>query len=97
MDPDITNCEDGDARLVGGPTALEGRVEVCLNNVWGTVCQRWFHRVEVQVVCNQFTQAGPGTFHAIACYNVLIYGVNCHHHIQIHLQFITVTMAHQTK
>ena len=74
MDPDITNCEDGDIRLVGGATVLEGRVEVCLNNVWGAVCRGGFHQVEAQVVCDQigFTQDGQGTCHAIACSDIYL-------------------------
>ena len=48
------------SRLVGGATALEGRVEVCLNSVWGAVCHHYFHFEEAQVVCSQlgFQRAG---------------------------------------
>lgn len=46
-------CEDGDIRVVGGETVLEGRVEVCLNRAWGTVCSRGFTEDEAHTVCTQ--------------------------------------------
>ena len=33
-----SNCVDGDVHLVGGASKYQGRVEVCLNRAWGTVC-----------------------------------------------------------
>ena len=33
-----SNCSDGDIRLVGGSTDNEGLVEICVNNMWGTIC-----------------------------------------------------------
>jgi hypothetical protein len=47
------NCRDGDVRLVNGSSPLEGRIEVCFNNVWGTVCDEGFDSDDAQVVCNQ--------------------------------------------
>ena len=49
-----SDCSDGDVRLVGGATEYEGRVEVCLNEVWSTVCaySGWYSNA-AKVVCNQ--------------------------------------------
>ena len=60
MDPLVSECEDGNIRLVGGPTVLKGRVEVCFNNAWGAVCHHSFGAQEARVVCGQlgFQRAG---------------------------------------
>ena len=47
------NCTDGMLRLVGGANSLEGRVEICINNAWGTVCDNSFGTREAQVICAQ--------------------------------------------
>ena len=46
-------CNDGDVRLVGGRSDNEGRVEVCLNHAWGTVCDSSWGTEEANVVCHQ--------------------------------------------
>lgn len=49
----FSNCEDGDVRLVDGSNILEGRLEVCVNHVWGTVCSRGFGTEDAKVVCRK--------------------------------------------
>jgi len=39
-------------RLAGSDVEGEGRLEVQLNGVWGTVCDDIFTDIEAQVACN---------------------------------------------
>ena len=50
------DCEEGDIRLVGGNAANEGRVEVCVNGVWGTVCHDQWGVEDARVACRQLNQ-----------------------------------------
>ena len=47
------SCVTGDLRLIGGSTLSEGRVEICNNNVWGTVCDDLWSSSDALVVCRQ--------------------------------------------
>ena len=46
-------CNDGDVRLVGGPNSYSGRVEVCVHEIWGTICDNFWDPVDAGLVCNQ--------------------------------------------
>ena len=46
-------CMDDALRLSDGRNELEGRVEVCMDGVWGTVCNDLWSMENTAVVCNQ--------------------------------------------
>ena len=52
------NCSDGELRLEGSSDDMqtktrEGRVEICINNAWGTICDTLFGSKEAEVACRQ--------------------------------------------
>ena len=65
-DTPMGNCSDGEVRLSGGTNALEGRVEVCVNNAWGTVCGDTFSNNDAQVVCSSRGHLYNGNFYTLS-------------------------------
>ena len=54
------NCNDGDIQLVNGHVDIEGRVEVCIDGIWSTMCNNLWGDNDTTVVCNQLGYTGPG-------------------------------------
>jgi deleted-in-malignant-brain-tumors protein 1 len=55
-------CNRGDIRLRGGANSLTGRVEICNNNIWGTVCDDFWGTPDATVVCRQLEFSTTGEF-----------------------------------
>ena len=65
-------CTEGDIRLLGGTTLLEGRVSLCKNNVWGTVCDSGWQSIDATVVCRQLGFSVAGRYkHKTFYYNTI--------------------------
>ncbi len=56
-------CDDGAIRLIdsqGQRSFYTGRVEMCINKAWGTVCNKRFDDVDATVVCRQLNHTTGG-------------------------------------
>ena len=57
MDPTCIPNQDT-FRLINGNSPTEGRLEVCVNERWGTVCDDGFGMNEGRVACQQLGFSG---------------------------------------
>ena len=72
----LTGCTHGSIRLRGGSTSMNGRVEVCLNGDWGTVCDDGWSTIDGNIACRQLGFSNSSrTFYDLS--------VNINVHIQI--------------
>ena len=63
----IIDCsESGAIRLRDGATIREGRIEICYNNQWGTVCDDSWSTEDANVACRQLGFSGTGKVYVTA-------------------------------
>ena len=46
-------CDSGSIRLVDGTNQYNGRIEVCINSMWGSVCDTMWDATDASVACKQ--------------------------------------------
>ena len=63
-------CTHGTVRLKGGMYSFEGRVEVCVNGLWGTVCHDSWSSADAALGCKYF---GYSTYGKSICCRVGTY------------------------
>ena len=51
-------CNETDVRLEDGTTKADGRVEICLDGLWGSVCDSGWDSRDARVVCRQLGHDG---------------------------------------
>ena len=54
------DCNHGEIRLASGNSNSEGRVEVCVNGLWGTVAHDLWSSPDARVVCRQLGYSEDG-------------------------------------
>ena len=53
-------CNEGETRLADGGFSQRGRVEQCVNGVWGTVCDNKWDHTDAVTLCKTLGYPGTG-------------------------------------
>ena len=55
-------CQDGTVVLVNGTASNMGRVEICNNQTYGTICDDFWNELDAAVVCRQLNLTTTGMY-----------------------------------
>lgn len=59
----LADCEEGEVRLQNGTDPSNGRVEVCQNGIWSSVCSSNWDHIDAMVVCRQLGYESKGSYY----------------------------------
>ena len=55
-----SECTNGDVRLVDGYISQQGRVETCVNGVWGNLCATGWNKASAFIACKKLGLLNSG-------------------------------------
>lgn len=58
-------CEDGSIKLSDTAVDSEGRLDLCVDGIWGSIHSDDFNRHDGRVACGQLGYSSDGTSHHI--------------------------------
>ena len=82
LDPSFS-CTDGEIRLVDGLSSNVGRVEICYDNHYGTICHNGWNQQDASVVCAQLGFEREGMYvyvlfvYVCVCVQMCVYIYMC--------------------
>lgn len=62
------SCPTGAVRLAGGQSPYEGRVEICIDNQYGTICDDNWDDRDAAVVCGQLGFPRKSKYNTLSFY-----------------------------
>ena len=70
----MSECVSGNVHLLDGTDITNGRVEVCVDAQWVTVCGKGWTDEDAEVVCNQLGLPTIGKHRKASCHCVILAG-----------------------
>ena len=65
----VAECSTGSVRLVNGADKYEGQAQVCVNGVWGTICDNGWDKSDSNAFCGEL---GFSSYGMSFCCNVIL-------------------------
>ena len=74
---DPGDCSGESIRIVDGIIENEGRVELCVDGVWGSICDNGWDATDAHIVCTQLGHPELSILNGVYIVSVLLYRTCC--------------------